>query len=478
VRWTRILLLAASLPALFGQCHVGDADYLGWKAVQLDNPWVRLTIVPQLGGRLMQATFGGHDYLFVNQQLRGQNFSPEVSAAQKRWFNYGGDKIWPMPEGNNDEQHWPGAAGEPLDAGAFTLQILSRSVTCAVRLTGPPDPLIGQQYIRDISITAASPVISFHAVMKNISGYPQAWSEQSVSQYNTADAQNPGQPNADFWGFTPANPQSAYLNSYHVRTGSASASGYSVRDGLFAVHSSNAGGEVWIDSPGEWLAVVDGATQYAMVERFRYRPGAEYPGKATVIFYTTGGGRRGATPPPNAVNYMEAEVNSPVVRLDPGETYAFDTQWFPTRMGNEFKGATYAGVVGRPLSAANGPAGIALTGQFGVFFAGELEARFYDREGSPLGAARVRDVTPIEIVDLQQIVPAPAGTARVSLHLVDAQGLDRGPLGEAAVNTPVVGQVVNLRRVGNPPRTVSKQASRAPSGRATPLGRVQDTTPP
>jgi hypothetical protein len=436
-----VYLLAVGGAALFGQCQVKDADYLGWKAIEMANPWVKLRLVPQIGGRLMQVTFAGHDYLFVNQQLKGQYFPPEVSAAQKRWFNYGGDKIWPMPEGNNDEQHWPGAAGEPLDDGAFTAQILSQGNTCTVRLTGPADPLIGQQYIRDIGITAGSPVISFHAVMKNISGYPQAWSEQSVSQYDTGDPQNPGKPNTDFWGFTPANPRSEYLNSYHVRTGSASTSGYQVRDGLFAVQASNAGGEVWVDSPGEWLAVVDGTTRYAMVERFRYQHGAEYPGKATVIFYTTGGGRRGSAAAPNAPVYMEAEVNSPVVRLDPGETYAFDTQWFPARMGNEFKSVTYPGVVGRPLAAASTPAGIALTGEFGVFFAGQLEARFYDREGSPLGQTHVRDVTPIEIVDLQQTVPAPAGAARVSLHVVDAQGLDRGPLGETMLSPPPEGGV-------------------------------------
>jgi len=32
--------------------------------------------------------------------------------------------------------------------------------------------------------------------------------------------------------------------------------------------------------------------------------------------------------------------------------------------------------------------------------------------------------------------PAPAETARVSVHLVDPKGVDRGPLGEALVNPP------------------------------------------
>lgn len=257
-----MLFVSTLLAANSSNCRIENTDYSGWSAVQMSNAWVKLTLVPQLGGRLMQVTFGAHDYLFVNKQFVGQTFSPEQSATQKRWYNYGGDKIWPMPEGNEDEQHWPGAAGEPLDSGPFDLQILKQDTTCAVRLTGPVDAFIGQQYIRDISIGQDSPVISFHAVMKNTSGYPQVWSEQSVSQYDTADPQNPSQPNSDFWGFTPANPRSSYLNGFHVRAGAASTPGYAVRNGLFTVQSSRAGGEVWIDSPGEWLAVVDGATKY------------------------------------------------------------------------------------------------------------------------------------------------------------------------------------------------------------------------
>ena len=419
-------------------CRVEKGEYAGWKAVIMANRWVRLALVPQLGGRLMQVTFGDHDYLFVNEQLKGKEFGADVSAAQKRWFNYGGDKIWPMSEGTNDEQHWAGAEGSVLDSGAFTAEIRSQGTACTVRLVGPADPQIGQQYSRDITIGADSPVISFHAVMKNISGYPQEWSEQSVSQYNTADPRNASQPNPDFWGLTSVNPQSAYLNSYHVRTGSASTSGYAVRDGLFAVHSANAGGEVWIDSPGGWLATVDGSTKYTIVERFRYERGMEYPGKATVIFYTTGNPnrRQQADSSRPQIFYMEAELNSPLVTLDPGESYAMDTQWYPARMGSDFRAATYAGVVGHALSAASGANGLTLAGEFGVFFPGQLEVRYYDSRGLRLGTAAVQEVNPLEMVTLQTTVQAPADTARVSLHVIDRQGSDRGPLGEAVVTVP------------------------------------------
>ena len=423
-------------------CTVQAADYLGWKAQEMSNPWVKLMIVPQLGGRLMQVTFGGHDFLFVNNQLKGQYLPPETTGH--RWINYGGDKIWPMPEGSQDEQHWAGAGGEPLDNGTFELQVLSHGKECKVRLTGPVDPAIGQQYIRDISIGANSPVISFHAVMKNVSGYPQTWSEQSVSEYNAASSDDPSQFNPKFWGLTPANPQSIFLNGYHVRTGTATNPSYSVSDGLFRLHWSGVGGEVWVDSPGGWLAVVDGSSGYTMVERNRFDPKAEYPGKATMLFFTTGqrpaNGRARPNPtpsatPPSPIYYMEAEVNSPMVELGPGETYAMDTQWYPARMGSDFKTTTYSGVVGHHWLLRERRWSRALRKIWSVL-PGQLVAHYYSRGGSALGVATLDSVTPLQPIKLQTTVHAQAGTARVSLHLLDEQGLDRGPLAETLVTPP------------------------------------------
>lgn len=425
-------------------CTVSETNFDGWKAEQLANQWVKLEIVPQLGGRLMQVTFGDHDFLYINNQLKGQYMPPDTE--QHRWFNYGGDKIWPMPEGSQDEQHWAGAGGEPLDDAPYDLQVLSHGPTCAVRLTGPVDPQIGQQYIRDISITGESPAISFHAVMKNVSGYPQTWSEQSVSQYNAASPNDPTQFNPDFWGVTPANPQSSYLNGYHVRTGNPTNSGYSVKDGLFRVHWNNMGGEVWTDSPGGWVAVVDGTTNYTMLERRKYEPTAEYPDKSTIIFFTTGARNRPGPPPAQTAQpaepprpptyYMEAEVNSPMIELAPGESYAMDSQWYPTRMDSSFQGATYSGVTGTPLAAAATPNGLVLTGNFGVLYPGQLIAHFYNRGGEAIGTAPAGDANPLQPLKLQITLQVPPETARVSVHVVDTQGLDRGPLGEAFVNPP------------------------------------------
>ncbi|PYV61270.1 MAG: hypothetical protein DMG95_12590 [Acidobacteria bacterium] len=103
---------ASDAPNVATGCRIEAVNYEGWSAQQMSNRWVQLIIVPQNGGRFMQVTFAGHAFLFVNPKYAGKYMPP----APDKWFNYGGDKLWPLPEGNNDEQHWAGAS-DVLDDG-------------------------------------------------------------------------------------------------------------------------------------------------------------------------------------------------------------------------------------------------------------------------------------------------------------------------------------------------------------------------
>ena len=418
-------------------CSVESLDYQGWHAQQLSNRWVQLVLVPENGGRLMQVTFAGHPYLFVNPQLAGKYFPP----SNNKWFNYGGDKLWLLPEGNDDEQHWAGNS-DVLDDGPFTLRKLSDGTDCEVELTGPVDLETGIQFSRTIHIDGDSPRIQFRASMKNRSGHTVNWSMQSVSQYNTSDSSSHAGFNHNFWTFTPANASSGYLNRYHVRFGPAQNPSVKVRDdGLFVVHYVHMAAELWLDSTPGWLAVVDGNSRYAMVERFEYEAAKEYPGKASVIFWTNGpemklgsdGTPAMSTDPDASPYYLEAELNSPMCKLRSGESCSFATEWFPTRAGEEFHGLTDAGILIKPLEARTANDKIKVSGSFGVFFAGKLVARFYDEHGSFLGTAPVADVSPSEAVSLDKEVTAPGKAARVSLHLIDEAGIDRGALNEVRI---------------------------------------------
>ncbi len=425
-------------PSAPSDCRVETVDYKGWHAQQLSNRWVQLVVVPQNGGRLMQVSFAGHPYLFVNPKYEGKYLPPSSS----QWFNYGGDKLWLLPEGNKDEQHWVGNS-DLLDDGPFDFRKLSEGKECEIELTGPADPQTGVQFVRTIRLDIDSPRIRFHATMRNITGHSLEWSMQSVSQYDTADRSAPSGFNHDFRTFTPANPASSYLNRYHVRFGPAENPAASIRDdGLFMLHYVHMAAELWLDSTAGWLAVVDGSSRYGMVERFQFEGSRTYPGKASVIFWTNGPEVKlthdGVPSMPSGDDaspyYLEAELNSPLCRLRPGETCSFDTEWFPTRVGSEFHSVTDAGVVIRPLQGIRLENGkIKLSGSFGLFFSGRLLARFYDEHGASLGTVPVVDVSPAEAVSLETEISPPGKPVRLSLHLEDSNGVDRGSVYEIQV---------------------------------------------
>ena len=429
----------AQPPVTGATCKVEAVNYKGWDAQQVSNPWVKLIFVPQNGGRLMQVIFDDHPFLFVNPEYAGQHIPP----SNAHWFNYGGDKLWVLPEGNDDEQHWVGNS-DILDDGAFAFRVLSQGPECEVSLSGPPDPITGLQFTRTVRLQANSPRIRFHTVFANATQHPIEWSVQSVTQYDTADAKDPLHHNRNIWGFSSANPTSSYLNRYHVRTGPAENPAAQVRgNGLFSVHYAPLAAELWLDSIDGWLAVVDGDSQYAMVERSLYDSSRQYPGKASVIFWTNGPelrqaddgtfslGRPGKGTSPF---YMEAELNSPMVRLDPAESHSFDTEWFPTRADSTLQAVKDPGVILKPVHALESAGGkIEISGTFGVFFPGKLVAYFYGRGGASVGIEPLADADPRKIVSLQASSSFQGHPARVSVHLVDANGLDYGSLGEVTI---------------------------------------------
>lgn len=437
-----LMLLAFSCMAQSTQtsrCALRQVAFHGWHAEQLYNHWLALTLVPQLGGRLMQVEFNGHSYLFVNPAFAGQYIPPSQAAG--KWINYGGDKIWPMPEGSHDEDHWVLESGT-LDDAPYRFQLLEQGKTCKVELTGPSDQVTGLQYSRVISIDASSPVIHFHAVMRNATAHTLHWSVQSVSQYNLADAINPQKMNRNFYAYTPVNPSSAYLEQYHVRSGLADSPAFHVRNGLFQLHWTYYSSEVWIDSTAGWLALFDGQSRYAMVEHYKWNPTAQYPGKATVIFYQNGpsvsfnDAGNPVIPPYDSGQqpyYMEAELNSPLVTLDAGSSYAFDSTWYPLRISGPVATVTESGVVTAHLVAAQAGADLLLTGMFGAFRRGTLQLRLYDQSGSEYKTLNLGPVSPDQPIVLHQEIHPDQPTSRVSLHLLDQQGNDLGLLDVATI---------------------------------------------
>src|SRR5260370_33217505 len=107
-----------------------------------------------------------------------------------------------------------------------------------------------------------------------------------------------------------------------------------------------------------------------MVQKTKNTPAGDYPSKATIIFYKNGPteemDEKGmpylrASSIEKTPYYMEAELNSPMAVLGPGETYAFDTTWLPSRLNGDLATLTEADLVGETSVARRNGASIALS---------------------------------------------------------------------------------------------------------------------
>jgi hypothetical protein len=128
-----------------------------------------------------------------------------------------------------------------------------------------------------------------------------------------------------------------------------------------------------------------------------------------------------------------------MVRLQPGETYAMDTEWYPSRAGKEVLGVTDAGVIVERLRVSGASGNQRLSGTFGVFFEGKIVAKFLDKDGKAISRETLRDVTPRESVKLDREVLVPAGAKRAALCLIDSEARERGLLDEVPVAPGGVG---------------------------------------
>ena len=89
----------------------------------------------------------------------------------------------------------------------------------------------------------------------------------------------------------------------------------------------------------------------------------------------------------------------------------------------------WGGVISEPFAARTDSGQVNLTGIFGVFTPGTLQATFYSVMGEELGHETLLAVDPREVVRLDKAVALPAQTYRISVSVRDANGENRGFLG-------------------------------------------------
>jgi hypothetical protein len=282
--------------------------------------------------------------------------------------------------------------------------------------------------------------------MKNIDTKPRRWGIWAHTQLD--GGKKGGGCNTEMNAYCPLNPKSHFTNGYSVIFGDEKNPSFQpdAAKNLMRVQYQYKVGKIGLDSPAGWVATVDGISGKVFVQRFVFEQGSEYPDGSSVEFWLNGlgsfkaWGKDNVMPDDPVKNpyVFESEVLSPFAKLQPGESYTWKYDWYLTSIGagkSEVVDCTSAGVVAEPLSAKVENGKIRLKGRFGVFAQGTLVVVMKDAQGKDVERNKIIEgVFPVIPVVIDHAVAMPAGTASVTLVLVDGAGTDTGKIAEAAVN--------------------------------------------
>ena len=107
---------SALITVILFSCAVPPSRPKGWRTLNLDNGLIKVQVAPDIGGRIIQYSLGDFKFFWVNDHLIDATPPESGLGPDGSWLNYGGEKLWPAPQGSWEGQPsrtssslwWPG----------------------------------------------------------------------------------------------------------------------------------------------------------------------------------------------------------------------------------------------------------------------------------------------------------------------------------------------------------------------------------
>jgi hypothetical protein len=426
---------------------VWQSDYRGWKTLALSNGLVELQVAPQIGGRVMRYRLGGFDFFWVNSQLAGKQPPESGLASDGGWLNYGGEKLWPAPQGWDNAQQWPGPPDAVLDGSPHEGATVAKEGQAVIMLRSREDPRSGIRFSRTIRLFDGSTRVHIDATMTNIDDKPRRWGIWSVAQQNATNRSGDGY-DKNLRVYCPINPKSKLPKGYRVLFGDPHNPSFQLdaKHDIMQVHYQRRIGKIALDSSAGWVATVHGTSGCVFVQRFRHDAVKAYPDDASVEIWLNGAGKFSAWGKVNELRddpiatpaFIETELLSPLAALKPGEQYTFGYDWYAASIGGDYPvvDCNDMGVVCDPLTAKLIDGKLVLGGRFGLFCQATAAIAFEaagKTVGGPVGRRNVSPLASLIFSRHEELPVPPPGADAISVRLYGADGRLLGELARAGL---------------------------------------------
>lgn len=409
-------------------CDIRKGTFQGWEAVFLENEFVQLVAVPVIGGRIMAYDLGPYSLFFVDPEHAGKLYSAEENQGDgslAAWKNYGGDKTWPAPQGWDNDEQWHGPPDPILDTGHYTIDLYaSDSSHAIIRMISPPDFRTGVQITRQFTIYEGSSRVGVDLSFTNIKDEPITWSIWDVVQLQAEKQNVDGSKTFDSNCVVtaPINENSCFPNGFNIMFGKPDNPQWQIDQimNLFNATYLWEIGKVGLDSQDGWIGFHNGTEGISFTEKFEVDPHATYPDDgATIECWTVGAGQvENLDFSGSDIYLMETEVLAPLCKIAPGETTNFKIEWGVARCIGPVLDVQAGGCSGKKLETTISNNYLQLNGQFGVFDAGQLVARFYDRQNDIIAEQTLGSVDPFTAITIDRLLPLPNNPKRIDLVVI------------------------------------------------------------
>lgn len=293
-----VLLISLFCTQLFAKVTVQKVIYRGWAdSYKLSSGEYSLTVVPEIGGRIMEYSFGGKNVIWEDPVEYGM-----IYPITNDWHNYGGSKTWVAPQ-----TLWGWPPDPMLDYGKANVEILKNAKGLPViKITGAPSLKLGLLVTREVSLDETGNV-QLKQQIHNISGKSIKYSVWDVTYMRT-----PG-----FVTF-PIKQKSKFQNGIAYFTDESKTSRqFVLRDGLCIVNYMAEQGLIGSDTDTSWMTWFQNDLAY--IKTFDpMKTGVDYPNGGCTVQVFTSDSKSG---------YLEMEVFGPVTDVKPGEHLELSEQW-------------------------------------------------------------------------------------------------------------------------------------------------------
>ncbi|WP_017569789.1 hypothetical protein [Nocardiopsis halotolerans] len=249
--------------------------------IVLDNGVLRLTAAPSLGGRIVSVRHRGHEHLYRNPRLLGEDLQPvegavlgPVDGPMSVWNNVGGDKTWPAPQGWDGPGEWAGPPDPVLDSGPYTAGVETAPDGSAVlTLTSGDDPRTGLRLIRRLTLEPESAAYQLLLEAVNVSDTVRRWALWNVTQLS-GEPGDGDDARGVYVGVEGEGPHTVPLveGDGHPRVARHTSS-------VVRVPRQDVVGKVGFPTATGWLA--DVGAQGTLTQRFAVREGEPYPDRGS-----------------------------------------------------------------------------------------------------------------------------------------------------------------------------------------------------